>query len=96
MFRLIRWLCIPIARRIGVWPIAVYFGLLIPITLLRRVIYPPSAQAMAYIPDWLIPAMLTLFFVVFPLWTWFFAKRWYRVEPRDAADTKDDQSSKSG
>ena len=88
MFRLIRWLCFPIARRLGAWPIGVYFALLVPITILRRVVYPPSPEAMAYIPDWLIPSLLGLFFVVFPIWAWLFAKRWYQVPPRDATSEK--------
>jgi hypothetical protein len=93
MFRLIRWLCMPIARRLGVWPIGVYFALLVPITVLRRVIYPPSAEAMAYIPEGVIPALLGLFFVVFPLWAWLFDRKWYRVPPR-ASET--DGSAASG
>jgi hypothetical protein len=87
MFRLIRWLCFPVARRFGVWPMAVYFGILIPLTAVRWIWFPPSGQALAYVPVWLFPALYAIFFVVFPLWVWFRNRSWYEIPQRKQIDT---------
>lgn len=82
MFRLIRWLCFPIARRLRVWPIAVYYALALALMLLRWRFYPPSEEMMAYIPIWLVSAVYGFFLFGFPLLMVIFNRGWFRVPAR--------------
>jgi hypothetical protein len=84
MFRLIRWMCFPIARRLGVWPIAVYYTLAVALVTVRWVWFPPSEQAMTYLPDWAFPAIYSIVFVVYPALMLAFRRRWFRVPQREA------------
>ena len=51
MFRIIRWLCFPIARSLGWWPIAVYYALVIPLIVVRRIVYPLPPEAVEQLPE---------------------------------------------
>lgn len=51
MFRIIRWLCFPIARALGWWPIAVYYALVIPLIVVRRIVYPLPPEAVEQLPE---------------------------------------------
>ena len=82
MVRLIRWLCFPIARRIGWWPIAVYYALVTPLIVLRRLVYPLPDEAMAYLPAWFFPALYGFVLVGFPLLAFIRKTGWYAVPER--------------
>lgn len=82
MFRIIRWLCFPIARALGLWPIAVYYALVIPLMIVRRIVYPLPPEAAEQMPEWLFPAIYACVLVGFPLLVWLRNREWYRVQER--------------
>jgi len=82
MFRIIRWLCFPIARSLGWWPIAVYYALVIPLIVVRRIVYPLPLEAVEQMPEWLFPAIYAFVLVGFPLLVWLRNREWYRVQER--------------
>lgn len=82
MLRLIRWLCFPIARRLGVWPIAVYYGLAVTVVIGRRLVWPLPEEAALYVPGWVFPAVYAVFLLVFPLLALMRRQGWYRVPDR--------------
>lgn len=84
MLRLIRWLCFPIARRLGWWPIAVYYALTIPLVLIRRLIWPLPPEITAQLPAWAYPAFYGFVFVGLPAVLWLRNREWYRPQQRDA------------
>ncbi len=82
MFRIIRWLCFPIARRLRVWPIMVYYVLAAILIGLRWSVFPPSEEMMAYLPVWLFSALYGFFLVGFPLLMVIFNRGWFKVPAR--------------
>lgn len=83
MFRIIRWLCFPLARRLGVWPIAIYYALALALLAVRWGVFPPSEQALDYLPAWFFPAIYGFFLAGFPLLMLIFNRAWYRIPVRD-------------
>ena len=79
MFRIIRWLCFPIARSLGWWPIAVYYALVIPLIVVRRIIYPLPPEALERVPVWLFPAIYAFVLVGFPLLVRLTNADWFKV-----------------
>lgn len=82
MFRLIRLVCFPIARRIGCWPIAVYFALVGPLIVIRRIVYPLPEDALAQLPVWFFPALYGFVLVGFPLLAYVRKGGWFDVPER--------------
>lgn len=88
MFRIIRWLCFPIATRIGQPPIRVYF-ILISLLVAIRTMLRGGPDYLFVLPDyaaqyvdpaiapWILPAVYVFAFLVFPAYTLAFDRRWW-------------------
>lgn len=90
MFRLIRWLCFPITRRLHAWPMLVFFALAGSLVAVRTYFrggpeylfsLPPqlTSEMEPMLATWLLPVVYTITFVIFPVFTLFFDKRWWRI-----------------
>lgn len=82
MLRLIRWLCFPIARQFGWRPIAVYFGLVLPLIVARRLVWPLPPEAAEALPSWFFPTLYAFVLIGLPLLFWLRNRDWYRVQRR--------------
>lgn len=82
MFRIIRWLCFPISRALGWWPIAVYYALVVPLIVVRRILYPLPPDVVAQVPSSLFPAVYAFVLAGFPMLVWLRNREWYRVQAR--------------
>ena len=90
MFRLIRWLCFPIARRLNTWPMLVFYALAGSLVGVRTwfrggpeyLLSLPAeytAEMDPVLATWLLPAVYTLTFIIFPVYTLFFDRRWWQI-----------------
>ncbi|MFY0638094.1 hypothetical protein [Maricaulis maris] len=84
MLRLTRWLCFPIARRLGWWPVAVYCALTTLLDMSRRRIWPPSPDVTGQMPAWDYPAFYGSVLVGLPAILWSRNRDWYRPQQREA------------
>lgn len=88
MFRLIRWLCFPIAIRIGWPPIRVYVLLVVSLIAVRTMARG-GPEYLFRLPDfalehidpavapWILPTAYGFALIVFPAYAWLFDKRWW-------------------
>ena len=83
MVRLIHWLCFRSARRLGGWPIGVYFALTTPLVLIRHLILPLSSEIVAQSPIWAYPVFDGFVFVGLPVTLWLRIRDWYRPQARE-------------
>lgn len=81
MFRLVRWLCFPLARRFNTYPLLIYYILALILVGLRRWVIPLSAQAQMVLPPYFMTSLMIAVLVVVPVVLVMRNRDWIRRAP---------------